>query len=1217
MDNQNLREGGNSTPSGERIKEMRETQELFQSDRGKWCLKIFSEVLLIEITGLLSRDSGLLNSGIISWNLKEFHPKLFDEYAHERPEARFNGKALFILADWFIRRIAASAQWGFIDRYTRNNTIGKYHQNYRLKDLKSILGKGLDTAKGHSSRSQIYRIINVLSDSDKEAMDYWSKMESWVHFIEKGPLEKFVLLEDHSRPLLKTSKLEMTGEVSIYKSSRRQETLCTPSHYPIEGMPTGKKDEIWQKADTKGISSYYKNLYLRSFEETPRLIRASEHNGMIGAKQASSIIEDFGENKFNTLIATPTLEMGVDLPDLPIVIHRGVPPDPSNYVQRAGRAGRDPKRALLLTYCTHKSHDLVFYDSPEMMVAGEILPPGLPCENDSIIRRHIQGLILELLAIRNNGELGDPLKFEWWGDLVDLNELANRLGKVVKENFDGMMSGRPKDWRKILNNRKLFIQDRIEKYLEILSNGLWRDLKEKSPKNFERLKRSVLKYSDLGTWQQSFEKEGERYQNVIAAHIEEIANLDKISSELPFDKREEKHKIMRRLLFTTKLYLEKKHYGHSFTYPLSYLGASGFLPNFDFPGQTTRFMGTLDQFSHNKNQNNSYRGFYTLSYDRSSNLALREFAPEQRVYGQGFVYKVDRYLARSSGHGDNNKTWGICIRGCTQLSEPESEECQFCGGDIVVAGQEKFGRPKLIEVEQALGSQLEVISDSRDQRKHSYMTQDIRKIGIPQADEGFKHKDFQGVEIYRHLTPDSQIRIVTILTSKGEKSEKDNGIRPVYKEKREGNLYVVKMEADAEETASFESFVPAVFCKGQALIVKMPLLSMLDKISDPDISKEVFYATFSEVIKRAAIRVLRLNKRNHSFHIILDKVMVKNKNQEQGEEKFEQIDVMLLDVEEGGSGIIDLIWDYWDQILEHSKELIIKDCCQSGCYECLKSYDNQQYHQIIDKSIFIMDKTVPLIDNLKKMSLDSSKSNYKEIPVDKPQEADKKSPAEEVFKNYLDSKSITYRTQSSVLNIVGKEITRPDFEIKTIKGETITIFIDGKAFHGNYEKMLSDIEKRNSLIKQGRRIITLPAGCLIPKIKQELLDELFKLIINGFEFDINAKDEGPIFEGLDYNTIKNLDSERLPISNYKAINDEALVGRLKILPDELKKYCDETHLPRAVQGDILLFAVDGGDIFSNSNKKKWEATLYTQSIFTALGYRALNIWLSPRKKQVA
>lgn len=60
--------------------------------------------------------------------------------------------------------------------------------------------------------------------------------------------------------------------------------------------------------------------------------------------------------KLRMVIATTAFSMGVDCPDVSKVIHYGSPEDVEQYVQEAGRAGRDGSSAtaLLLYGASHK-----------------------------------------------------------------------------------------------------------------------------------------------------------------------------------------------------------------------------------------------------------------------------------------------------------------------------------------------------------------------------------------------------------------------------------------------------------------------------------------------------------------------------------------------------------------------------------------------------------------------------------------------------------------------------------------------------------------------------------------------------------------------------------------------------------------------------------------------------------------------------------------------
>lgn len=79
----------------------------------------------------------------------------------------------------------------------------------------------------------------------------------------------------------------------------------------------------------------------------------------------------------NVLSCTPTLEMGIDIGDLSTVILCSMPPAQSQFLQRAGRAGRKDGNALTLAVANARPHDLYFYSDPLEMIAGEVTPPKI------------------------------------------------------------------------------------------------------------------------------------------------------------------------------------------------------------------------------------------------------------------------------------------------------------------------------------------------------------------------------------------------------------------------------------------------------------------------------------------------------------------------------------------------------------------------------------------------------------------------------------------------------------------------------------------------------------------------------------------------------------------------------------------------------------------------------------------------------------------------
>lgn len=97
----------------------------------------------------------------------------------------------------------------------------------------------------------------------------------------------------------------------------------------------------------------------------------------------------------NVLSCTPTLEMGIDIGDLSTVILCSMPPAQSQFLQRAGRAGRKDGNALTLAIANARPHDLYFYSDPLDMIAGEVTPPKIFLRASAVLERQFVAFCMD------------------------------------------------------------------------------------------------------------------------------------------------------------------------------------------------------------------------------------------------------------------------------------------------------------------------------------------------------------------------------------------------------------------------------------------------------------------------------------------------------------------------------------------------------------------------------------------------------------------------------------------------------------------------------------------------------------------------------------------------------------------------------------------------------------------------------------------------------
>ncbi len=202
--------------------------------------------------------------------------------------------------------------------------------------------------------------------------------------------------------------------------------------------------------------NHYRDLYEN--KEMPIRLKAEEHTAQISSWLAQKWQKRFTdkkedkipkEDKIHLLSSSTTFELGVDLGDLEAVFLRNVPPEPFNYAQRAGRAGRRNTPGLVITYCRRNPHDLYHYADPkERILKGEIRTPPLRLRNEKIISRHIAATALSAFFRENpdrfknvecliGGDWGNPRGREDFKRFCEQNQdsLEMALRSIVPEEI--------------------------------------------------------------------------------------------------------------------------------------------------------------------------------------------------------------------------------------------------------------------------------------------------------------------------------------------------------------------------------------------------------------------------------------------------------------------------------------------------------------------------------------------------------------------------------------------------------------------------------------------------------------------------------------------------------------------------------------------------------------------------------------------------------------
>ena len=350
-------------------------------------------------------------------------------------------------------------------------------------------------------------------------------------------------------------------------------------------------------------NNHYRHLYTNLL---PIRMNSHEHTAQLTTDYASNIQQKFIRGKINVLSCSTTFELGVDLGELESIFLRNVPPEPSNYIQRAGRAGRRLNTiGFALTFAQLRSHDLTYFKEPWKMVDGRIAPPVVEIRNEKIISRHLYSVVLANFF----------RKFpEYFGSVDSFFRLDGGIPGIKK----------------------------IKKYFEQKPQSIIESLKRVIPQNLHDI-------FDVENWGW--------IDNLIGSNGSLIVADEKIRDEYDSLKQfyNEKKKELEKIIGDPKKFqLNGKKLSLDMQWAtdrmktvrekqlIDFLATHTVIPKYGFPVDVVD-LSILSHVSAAKN----------IKLERDLRIAISEFAPSAQVVANGYIWEI------SGLRVVKNKTWPI------------------------------------------------------------------------------------------------------------------------------------------------------------------------------------------------------------------------------------------------------------------------------------------------------------------------------------------------------------------------------------------------------------------------------------------------------------------------------------------------------------------------------------------------------------------------------
>ena len=427
--------------------------------------------------------------------------------------------------------------------------------------------------------------------------------------------------------------------------------------------------------------NYYQQVYNRAL--SPR-VYAREHTGLLERSDREKLEKDFKEhphsNSVNVLSATSTLEMGIDIGDLNVVGNTGIPPKPSNFLQRVGRAGRKEGSALVLNYAhAGEPHDMYYFTYPSDMMEGEINTPGCFLEAKDILRRHFFAYCIDS-----------------WISADANNKMPSHISDL-KLTEDAMSSDG-------------FVVNRIIGFIKENKNTLKTRFAEQYDEKTQPSLTILAKTLDDESFYQNILKEFHGLSDQLFGLLEELNSYKEEEDRLqPNDPAKA---AIKDLIKACKVQYGKILDGSL----IEFMTNCGLLPNYAFPETGVKLQASVYSTQEKEDHKNNVAEPNVIELARSASQGIKELAPGNKFYTQKFQLEVSGIP--TFDWKDNLVTMKYCSKCDCVAAEGTSDfslaVCPKCGDPSWGVNQHKY--LKFTSARSAMFKTDAVLDDSNDER---------------------------------------------------------------------------------------------------------------------------------------------------------------------------------------------------------------------------------------------------------------------------------------------------------------------------------------------------------------------------------------------------------------------------------------------------------------------------------------------------------------------